>query len=62
MSNAREPRFPFQISVIEHKSMACWELMLQVGNFATREEAEEFTTGLVTFLEERAAAIYTRRQ
>lgn len=55
-------KFAFMISTAENAQMKCHELMLQVGGFRNKVEAEDFAKVIVQFLEDNADAWAQRVQ
>jgi len=42
---------PFQVSLTENVEMGAWELLLQIGDFKTKKDAEEAAKYLSEFVE-----------
>lgn len=61
---ATEPKreLPFKIDTCENPVMRTHDLMLQVGGFISRTEAEDFAKVIVQFLEDNADAWSARVQ
>jgi hypothetical protein len=41
---------PFQIGVQRNEQMGCWDLHLQIGNIASKEEAKAMADAIVEWL------------
>jgi hypothetical protein len=41
---------PFKIEMTENEAMGAWEIVLQVGGFKTKQEAEESAKVLAEFM------------
>lgn len=54
--------YPFVISTAENKPMNGYDLMLQVGGFKNKAEAEDFAKVVVQFMEDTGNAWSSRVQ